>query len=545
MRSGRILTLGLVALFLFSLVDLSGSGVPATDTSLLESPMGGIQVSEAGSPYVGTGSPLTVSFSGTFTNSTSYSATTTTLSSDFTSGTSFEVSNATAVVWTAYILVSPPPDIDTIGFTVDYNETEWRPVTLTNPVGVKQSSPSDWWYENGLVYVSDTAVTTYGVWKLEFTASNHLFDLGMGLTSDELYSTFSYGLTDNMLYQATSSWITGATTKFVLTDPTGTEWYTGTNTTVDTPTHLLQSFRYRKDITIDRLRHLALNVNNFPVMIDITDSDLQSAAQNNGDDILFVSGGKILSHQIELFDKPSGHLVAWVKTNLTGSTNTVISMYYGNALLGNMENPEDVWTESFAAVWHLDEDATAGQTTSTHYDSTSGSYDGTQDGNFDDTGVADLGQHFDGLDDQVVISSSESLEPNGDVEISGWFKLDSNHTSASTTTQLLFTKYLNGDNDMHIALAGTDYSTAAVADGSLVFKTENGGNGQMYKWTNQTSWTAGVWYYFSCFIDAGTPSSNKIYIGAIEDTYGSTGGITYANVSFTADWGVGGGFSCS
>jgi hypothetical protein len=275
-------------------------------------------------------------------------------------------------------------------------------------------------------------------------------------------------------------------------------------------------------------------------MIDITDSDLQTDIQADGDDILFVSGGDILSHQIELFDQATGHLVAWVKTNLTGATNTVISMYYGNPLLGNTENPEDVWTESFAAVWHLDEAATAGQTTVTHYDSTSGSYDGAQDGNFDDTGKAGTGQHFDATNDQVVISASESLEPNGDVEISGWFKLDVAHTSTSTTTKLLFTKYLNGDNDMHIALVGTDYTTGAAFDGSLAFKTENN-NGQMYKWTSQTSWQAGVWYYFSCFMDASTPANNRIQINNLVDVGGTSGGTTFANVSFTADWGIGGG----
>ncbi|MHA2353206.1 MAG: DUF2341 domain-containing protein, partial [Candidatus Thorarchaeota archaeon] len=273
----------------------------------------------------------------------------------------------------------------------------------------------------------------------------------------------------------------------------------------------------------------------------MTDSDLQTDVQSDGDDILFVSGGNILSHQIELFDQASGHLTAWVKTNLTGSTNTVISMYYGNSLLGNMEKPEDVWTESFAAVWHLDEDATAGQSTATHYDSTSGSYDGTQSGNYDDTGIASFGQHFDGTNDQVVISASESLEPNGDVEISGWFKLDVAHTAASTTTQVLLAKYFNGDNDMHIALVGnSDYSTAAVADGSFVFKTENN-NGQMYKWTNRINWQAGVWFYFACFMDASTPSNNRVYIRAIEDTYGTSGGVTFANVSFSADWSFGGG----
>jgi hypothetical protein len=539
MRKSSILSLVFVTLFLFSLANLSGNSTLVTDAGQFLNNQN--QLSEAGGTYVGTGSPLTVSFTGTFVNSSTWTDTTTTLSSEFTSGTSFAVSNASTVAWTAYILVSPPAEVESLGFTVDYQETEWRPLTLTNPVGVVQTYQTDWWYDAGIVYVSESAVTIHGLWKLEFTALNHLFNLELGPSSGPLSTTSSFVLNDEMLYRATSSWITGASTEFVLTDPNGSEWYSATNTTSGSTTHLLQSLRYKKDITIDRTRHLATDVNNFPFLLDITDSDLQTDVQSDGDDILFVSNNTILSHQIEYFDQVSGHLVAWIKTNLTGSTNTVISMYYGNSHLGNMENPEDVWTESFAAVWHLDEDTTAGQSTATHYDSTSGSYDGTQNGNYDDTGRAGAGQHFDGSNDQIVISASENLEPNGDVEISGWFKLDVPHTPSSPNSKVLVVKYLNGDNNMHIVLVGLDYSRDPVANGSLVFKTENGGNGQMYKWTTRTSWAAGVWYYFSCYMDASTPANHRIHINNAPDVAGSTGGITYANVSFTEDWTIGGG----
>ncbi|MGY5853890.1 MAG: hypothetical protein RTU92_10015, partial [Candidatus Thorarchaeota archaeon] len=223
MRKSSVLSLVFVMLFMFSLVDLSGNGTLTSD--LGQSLNYQNQVSEAGGTYVGTGSPLTVTFSGTFKNSSSWTDTTTTLSSEFTSGTSFEVSNSSTVTWTAYILVSPPSGVETLGFTVDYTETEWGPVSLTNPIGVVQSYLTDWWYEAGLVYVSESAVDTHGVWKLEFTAMNHLFDLELGPSSGPLATTSSFVLNDEMLFRGTSSWITGASTEFVLTDPTGSEWH--------------------------------------------------------------------------------------------------------------------------------------------------------------------------------------------------------------------------------------------------------------------------------------------------------------------------------
>ena len=111
MRKYSILSLVFVMLFMFSLADLSGNGTPVSVQGLLEQNQS--QVSEAGESYIGTGSPLTVSFSGTFANSSSWSLSTTTLSSDFTSGTSFVVSNVSTVTWIAYMLVSPPPEVET------------------------------------------------------------------------------------------------------------------------------------------------------------------------------------------------------------------------------------------------------------------------------------------------------------------------------------------------------------------------------------------------------------------------------------------------
>ncbi len=125
MRKSSILSLVFVTLFLFSLADMSGNGDLVTDAGQFLNNQN--HLSEAGGTYVGTGSPLTVSFTGTFVNSSTWTDTTTTLSSDFTSGTSFAVSNASTAAWTAYILVSPPAEVESLGFTVDYQETEWRP----------------------------------------------------------------------------------------------------------------------------------------------------------------------------------------------------------------------------------------------------------------------------------------------------------------------------------------------------------------------------------------------------------------------------------
>jgi hypothetical protein len=546
MRSAKIFSLVLIMLFVLSFASLSRDG-PATNSSLNGVSTSDQSLVSENPGYFGTGSPLTVAFSGTFANNSPWTQTTQTLSSEFAPGTSFLVTNSSFVQWTAYILVSPPAEIKTVSFTVTYHGTEWKPTALTNPVGVVMSYPSQWWYDADKIYVSSTAAATYGVWKLEFLGVNQISNLQLGKSGGSLSSTatFDTATLDEMLFRTTSTWIGGSTTEYVLTDPTGSQWYSSTNTTAaDDPNHILQSFAYRKDITIDRSRHLSTSITNFPVLIDLYDSDLHTKVQPNGDDIVFYSSGHIVPHEIELFNQnyspTQAHLIAWVKVNLTGSVNTVISMYYGNPLIGSQQRPELVWTENFAAVWHLKETATAGGTTTIHYDSTANSYDGQQNGNANDVGKIGTGQRFDGSNDQIVISSSKGLNPTGDIQISAWFKLDNPFNSATQYTQPIIVKYLDGNNNLNLALAGTDY-TFLSSPGSLVFKIENGG-AQMYKYTTtQRSWLAGVWYHVTCFIDSDTPSNNMIYVNGSAPTIGTTGSLTSASVSFSADWGIGGG----
>ncbi len=130
------------------------------------------------------------------------------------------------------------------------------------------------------------------------------------------------------------------------------------------------SYPYRKELTIDHTK-VDDYLTNFPVLIDITDTDLASKAQSNGNDIIFtdMSNNK-LNHEIEYYN--SGHLIAWVNvTSLSSTVDTILYMYYGNQTIGNQENPAGVWDENYMMVQHLNE------TSGTHYDSTINDNDGT------------------------------------------------------------------------------------------------------------------------------------------------------------------------
>lgn len=83
------------------------------------------------------------------------------------------------------------------------------------------------------------------------------------------------------------------------------------------------------------------------------------------------------------------------------------------------------------------------------------------------TGQADGALDFDGNNDYVNVPANSALNISTDRTITGWFKLDSAFDSSSATSRIIIEKYLSDEQNMHIALVGTDHARTEVADGSL------------------------------------------------------------------------------
>ncbi|MFW9888305.1 MAG: hypothetical protein ACFFER_08995, partial [Candidatus Thorarchaeota archaeon] len=115
---------------------------------------------------------------------------------------------------------------------------------------------------------------------------------------------------------------------------------------------------YKKDLTIDHTE-VSSDLEDFPVLVDIYDSDLKTDARPDGKDIKFTFGSQMLDHEIELFDSDynstHAHLVAWVKVPLlSASADTTVTMSYGTPDGSILENPHQIWDE-YNSVWHLSE----------------------------------------------------------------------------------------------------------------------------------------------------------------------------------------------
>ena len=113
---------------------------------------------------------------------------------------------------------------------------------------------------------------------------------------------------------------------------------------------------FRKPITIDSTKVIG-DLDDFPVLVSITDPDLAASARADGFDIAFTgsNGSTKLDHEIEKYDGGTGELVAWVRVRLSASQDKTLYMYYGNATAGDQQNATAVWNASYMSVHHMKE----------------------------------------------------------------------------------------------------------------------------------------------------------------------------------------------
>jgi len=181
------------------------------------------------------------------------------------------------------------------------------------------------------------------------------------------------------------------------------------------------AWSYREPITIN-YPQVGGALSNYPVLVSITDANLQAGAQASGNDIVFTdsSGTVKLAHEIEQYNGATGQLIAWVNVpSVSAAANTLIYMYYGNASVSAQQNPSAVWDANYVGVWHL-----PNGTTLTTGDSTSNANNGTVNGGVTAaTGKIDGAGSFDGSSGYIsTISQFNNIQ---DFAVSAWFRTSS------------------------------------------------------------------------------------------------------------------------
>jgi len=197
-----------------------------------------------------------------------------------------------------------------------------------------------------------------------------------------------------------------------------------------------EGWQYRKKITIDHNK-VEDNLECFPVLISITDSDLKDKVQVDGDDILFMDDAGVANkmyHEIENYDSASGEIICWTKVDdIKANEDTIFYLYYGNPSSGDQQSSDKVWDLDYEIVYHIKENE------GNHKDSTSNNYDGVPD-------VVQQGENIgkiDGADEFTgQTSGSDKINPPDDplhneihhYTIELWYKAD----NIAGTHQVLF-----------------------------------------------------------------------------------------------------------
>jgi biopolymer transport protein ExbB len=149
-------------------------------------------------------------------------------------------------------------------------------------------------------------------------------------------------------------------------------------------------------------------LNNFPVLVSLTDADLAASASLSGADFCFTdsTGVTALPFEIERWTKANGSLVAWVALpSVTPSQNATFYIHYGGTGPAMTIDPALVWDANYAAVYHL------GEVPSPNYaDSTAHNNTGANAGPVAATGRVAQAASFDGSNDVIDCGSDASID---------------------------------------------------------------------------------------------------------------------------------------
>ncbi len=201
---------------------------------------------------------------------------------------------------------------------------------------------------------------------------------------------------------------------------------------------------------------------------------------------------------------------------IDGSSGTdSIWMYYGNAVAADAQNATEVWTGSYEAIYHLEDDAA---TPGVLADSGTNGFDGTIMGTARSGGMIGIGQQFDGGGEYVDLGADQAFL---------------NNVSAATLSVWVNPDVVTGNGDI-LGVSGNDSVPTGDSRAAIV---RTGDNITVYAATQDdfsdavtvTATTnplaAGTWYHVTAVIDYANDSV-RIYIDGVEQ---ATSGV----VSFT------------
>jgi len=181
------------------------------------------------------------------------------------------------------------------------------------------------------------------------------------------------------------------------------------------------------------------DLTDFPVYLDlsqITDTAFWNRLSATGGELrcFKADGTTELPREIVAVDTgaQTGEVHVKYTGTLSSTSNTVIRLYYGDTTLNDYA-PTDphgrnaVWSNGYAGVWHLQEEAAGTGNADLYTNSVGNGYHGTD--NISATGQqgqVGAGQEFDGSDDEISLTNlAPALEGASGITVAGWVNINS------------------------------------------------------------------------------------------------------------------------
>src|SRR3984893_2996364 len=313
--------------------------------------------------------------------------------------------------------------------------------------------------------------------------------------------------------------------------------------------------KYFRSITLDHTKVPNTNLLNFPVLISGIYPYLKTMGNGgkvrnaNGYDILFTTdstGTTKLNWEIERYNPLTGELVAWVKTDLSPTTDKTIFLLYGDSTISSFQgNIAGTWNSAYASVYHLKDGVTLNAG-----DATSNSNNGIIAGATATAGQIAGGTSLSGNSQYINIGNGSSLGITGNLTIEAWI----NPTDFSNYNGIVgkVASYLPKPYDFYL-LQGTGIPQLYRGNGTLSGYSNVAGSAAP---------AAGVWSHIvvtasgttvTHYLNGSTNGSgtltaasapvngtDNVYIGTRSDFVtmfkGKMDEVRISNVALTADW---------
>lgn len=189
---------------------------------------------------------------------------------------------------------------------------------------------------------------------------------------------------------------------------------------------------YRRRIHINNQNFGALT--NFPVMVKLDSSRIDySKTKSGGADLRFADlNGNLLSYEIERWNT-TGTSIVWVKIPSIGanSMTDAFMMYYGNSAASDAQDSNSVWSNGYAAVYHMEE------TTGYAKDSTSNSNNVVSKSSIsmNVSGKIAGGDQFTSTSSVERVNDAMSLDLTSKFTIEAWVYQTSTNTNLGLVTK--------------------------------------------------------------------------------------------------------------